>query len=120
MHNKTHTHCKHSQDFVGLLPAHNKAKGCGCHRQGVADGAGGVAVEAADVLMRDFKPLLVGISDLSRERRHTGNVSVASYITVMFLLCCVHHYLCPLLFLSSRVKRALIKNTFELDWTKFI
>ena len=71
MHNKTHTHCKHSQDFFGLLPVHNKAKGCGRHGQGVADGAGGVAVEAANVLMRDFKPLLVGIRDLSRERRDT-------------------------------------------------
>lgn len=39
-----------------------------CHLQCVADGAGGVTGEAADVLMGDFKPLSLGVEDLRGER----------------------------------------------------
>ena len=111
------THSEHSQDFFVLLPAHSKAKGLVCHLQCVADGAGGVSVEAADVLMGDFKPLPVGIIDLRREREgrhsHTDGVSVASYLTVMFVLCCVHRFFCPLLFCTAFVlEDALIKTCF--------
>lgn len=56
----------HSHDFFGLLPAHNEAKGLGCHLQRVAEGAGRLAFEASDVLVGDLEPLLLHIVDLRR------------------------------------------------------
>lgn len=68
---ETNTHSNYSQDFFVLLSAYNKAKGFLCDLQCVADGAGWVTLEAADVLMGDLKPLAFGIIDL-REKKQTA------------------------------------------------
>lgn len=71
----------HSHDFFGLLPAHNEAKGLGRHLQRVADGAGRVAFEAADVLVGDLEPLLLDIIDLRRGNSRAVRGSVAWRVT---------------------------------------
>lgn len=115
------THSEHSQDFFVLLPAHSKAKGLVCHLQCVADGAGGVSVEAADVLMGDFKPLPVGIIDLRREREREERretqphrqceCGLISHGHVRTLLC-TSLFLSAFVLYSICVKDALIKNCF--------
>lgn len=71
----------HSHDFFGLLPAHNEAKGPGCHLQRVADGAGRVAFEAADVLVGDLEPRLLDIIDLRRGKSRAVRGSVAWHVS---------------------------------------
>lgn len=104
-HNENkHTHTEHSQDFFVLLPAHNEAKGFACHLQRVVDGAGWVNFDAADVLMGNLKPLLMGIVDLRRGNNYEHGLV---YPMVMLLLCGEDRYLCPLLFRTAIILNML-------------
>lgn len=67
----------HSHDFFGLLPAHDEAKGLGGHLQRVAEGAGVVALDAADVLVGNLEPLLLDVVDLRRGNRRAVRGGVA-------------------------------------------
>lgn len=112
LHNE-HTHGEHSQDFLAVIPAHNEAKGLFFYLQRVKDGAWCFRFEPFDVLMGDLKPLGVGIRDLRRGSNHTGRVSVASHLTVMFVLSsCASLFLARFVPYSVGVKHALIKYCF--------
>lgn len=65
-----YTHNEHLHNVLVLLSAYSKAKGFLCDLQCVVDGTGWCRVEAKDVLMGDFKPLIVGIINL-RERKQS-------------------------------------------------
>lgn len=71
----------HSHDFFGLLPAHNEAKGLGCHLQRLADGAARVAFEAADVLVGDLEPRLLDVIDLRGGNSRAVRGSVAWHVS---------------------------------------
>lgn len=58
----------HSRDDIGAGVFHREAERLVDHIQHVADEEfGGAVGDAGDVLMRNLKPLVVGVEDLKRE-----------------------------------------------------